>query len=49
MNDTIGKGLDLGCPEFYAYLRLRLPLEQNMVVVSNLHIRIVAYYGEVVL
>lgn len=33
-NDTIGKGIELGCPEFYTYLRLRLPLEENMVVVS---------------
>ena len=34
-NDTIGKGIELGCPEFYTYLRLRLPLEENMVVVSR--------------
>ena len=33
VNDTIGKGLDLGHPDFYTYLRLRLPLEENMVVV----------------
>ncbi|KAH8113083.1 prolidase [Phellopilus nigrolimitatus] len=31
-NDTIGKGLELGCPDLYTYLRLRLPLEENMVV-----------------
>ena len=33
-NDTIGKGIELGCQDFYTYLRLRLPLEENMVVVS---------------
>ncbi|KAL5480336.1 hypothetical protein ACEPAI_1606 [Sanghuangporus weigelae] len=32
VNNTIGKGTDLGAPEFYTYLRLRLPLEENMVV-----------------
>ncbi|KAI5117694.1 hypothetical protein M0805_007763 [Coniferiporia weirii] len=32
VNDTIGKGIDLDCPEFYTYLRLRLPLEERMVV-----------------
>jgi Xaa-Pro dipeptidase len=34
-NDTIGKGIELGCQDFYTYLRLRLPLERNMVVVSK--------------
>ena len=34
VNDTIGKGVDLGCQEFYTYLRLRLPLTERMVVVS---------------
>ena len=33
VNNTIGKG-DLGAQEFYTYLRLRLPLEERMVVVS---------------
>ncbi|CAL1701697.1 unnamed protein product [Somion occarium] len=32
VNDTIGKGVELGHPEFYTYLRLRLPLEEGMVV-----------------
>lgn len=32
VNNTIGKGLELGPPEFYAYLRLMLPLEVGMVV-----------------
>ncbi|KAI0791335.1 Creatinase/aminopeptidase [Abortiporus biennis] len=31
-NDTIGKGVELGHPDFYTYLRLRLPLEVGMVV-----------------
>ncbi|PCH34763.1 hypothetical protein WOLCODRAFT_139563 [Wolfiporia cocos MD-104 SS10] len=31
-NDTIGKGLELGHESFYTYLRLRLPLEEGMVV-----------------
>lgn len=35
VNNTITKGVELGCPEFYTYLRLRLPLEQSMVVVSK--------------
>lgn len=35
VNNTIGKGLELGAPEFYTYLRLRLPLEVGMVVVRN--------------
>lgn len=34
VNDTIGKGADLGHPDFYNYLRLRLPLEAGMIVVS---------------
>ena len=33
-NNTIGKKEDLICEDFYKYLRLRLPLEANMVVVS---------------
>lgn len=33
VNKTIGKGIDLGCEDFYTYLRLRLPLEERMVVV----------------
>lgn len=33
-NPTI-KGLDLGHPDFYTYLRLRLPLAEGMVVVSH--------------
>ena len=33
-NDTI-KGLELGHESFYTYLRLRLPLEEGMVVVSR--------------
>ena len=32
-NDTIA-GVPLGHPDFYNYLRLRLPLEEGMVVVS---------------
>ena len=35
VNDTI-KGLELGHESFYTYLRLRLPLEEGMVVVSPL-------------
>ncbi|KAH9929163.1 Creatinase/aminopeptidase [Fomitopsis serialis] len=31
-NDTIGKGVELGHESFYAYLRLRLHLEEGMVV-----------------
>ncbi|EPT00372.1 hypothetical protein FOMPIDRAFT_1122645, partial [Fomitopsis schrenkii] len=31
-NDTIGKGVELGHESFYTYLRLRLPLEEGMVV-----------------
>lgn len=38
VNNTIQKGVELGCPEFYTYLRLRLPLEHNMVVVSEFYI-----------
>lgn len=34
VNETIGKGIVLGHPDFYTYLRLRLPLEVGMVVVS---------------
>ena len=33
-NSTI-KGLDLDHPDFYTYLRLRLPLAEGMVVVSH--------------
>jgi Xaa-Pro dipeptidase len=36
VNPTIQKGQGLGHPDFYTYLRLRLPLEVGMVVVSNL-------------
>lgn len=32
VNDTIGKGIELGHSSFYDYLRLRLPLETGMVV-----------------
>lgn len=35
VNDTIGKSVQLGPAELYSYLRLRLPLEENMVVVSS--------------
>jgi len=35
VNPTIG-GITLGHESFYTYLRLRLPLEAGMVVVSNL-------------
>jgi len=35
VNPTIKKGQELGHPDFYTYLRLRLPLEVGMVVVSN--------------
>ncbi|OSX62797.1 hypothetical protein POSPLADRAFT_1169425 [Postia placenta MAD-698-R-SB12] len=31
-NNTIGKGIELGHESFYTYLRLRLPLEEGMVV-----------------
>lgn len=31
-NSTIGKGIELGHESFYTYLRLRLPLEEGMVV-----------------
>ncbi|KZT66903.1 hypothetical protein DAEQUDRAFT_746352 [Daedalea quercina L-15889] len=31
-NDTVGKGIELGHQSFYTYLRLRLPLEEGMVV-----------------
>jgi Xaa-Pro dipeptidase len=34
INSTLS-GLQLGHPSFYTYLRLRLPLEVDMVVVSN--------------
>lgn len=34
VNPTIG-GITLGHESFYTYLRLRLPLEAGMVVVSN--------------
>ena len=33
VNPTIKKGQDLDCPDFYTNLRLRLPLQENMVVV----------------
>lgn len=33
VNDTIGKGQDLGHESFYEYLRLRIPLEEGMIVV----------------
>ncbi|THH09949.1 hypothetical protein EW145_g1658 [Phellinidium pouzarii] len=32
VNDTTDKGVDLGSPEFYTNLRLRLPLEEHMIV-----------------
>ncbi|KAF9050706.1 prolidase [Hymenopellis radicata] len=32
INDTIGKNADIGHPDFYTYLRLRLPLAKGMVV-----------------
>ncbi|KZV65736.1 prolidase [Peniophora sp. CONT] len=32
VNPSVEKGLELGHPSFYTYLRLRLPLEENMVV-----------------
>ena len=35
VNDTIGKGVELGNEAFYVYLRLRLPLETGMVVVRT--------------
>lgn len=35
VNDSIGKRLELGHESFYNYLRLRLPLEEGMVVVSH--------------
>jgi Xaa-Pro dipeptidase len=35
VNDTIVKD-DVGHADFYAYLRLRLPLEANMVVVRDI-------------
>ena len=35
VNPTIG-GITLGHESFYTYLRLRLPLEAGMVVVSNM-------------
>ena len=35
VNPTIQKGQELGHPDFYTYLRLRLPLEVGMVVVSD--------------
>lgn len=45
VNDTIGKGVELGHESFYAALRLRLPLEEGMVVVSfndlGLHLDVV--------
>lgn len=34
-NPTIDKGQETGHQEFYTYLRLRLPLEVGMVVVSD--------------
>ena len=34
-NNATIKGLELGHPDFYTYLRLRLPLEEGMVVVSS--------------
>ena len=33
VNPTIDKGVALGHEDFYTYLRLRLPLEEGMVVV----------------
>ena len=36
VNPTIQKGREIGHPDFYTYLRLRLPLEVGMVVVSSL-------------
>ena len=40
-NETIGKGGEQGHESFYTYLRLRLPLEEGMVVVSiDLHVEI---------
>ena len=35
VNHTIPKGQEIGHPDFYTYLRLRLPLEVGMVVVSD--------------
>ena len=35
VNKTIGKDGDLICNDFYTYLRLRLPLEEGMVVVCG--------------
>lgn len=34
INPTIGEDAEQGNSAFYTYLRLRLPLEENMVVVS---------------
>ena len=40
-NETIWKGGEQGHESFYTYLRLRLPLEEGMVVVSiDLHVEI---------
>lgn len=33
VNNTINKGVEMGNEGFYTYLRLRLPLEEGMVVV----------------
>ena len=37
-NGTLGKAIELGHESFYTYLRLRLPLEEGMVVVSSSYI-----------
>lgn len=41
-NDTI-KGIELGHESFYTYLRLRLPLEEGMIVVSTVTSLVLPY------
>ena len=48
-NETIGKGVELGHESFYTYLRLRLPLEEGMVVVSAHYPREVCWVGGVMM
>ena len=40
INNSTIVGIPLGHESFYTYLRLRLPLETGMVVVSKLFIRL---------
>lgn len=43
VNPTVNKGLTIGHESFYTYLRLRLPLQKNMIVVSAFGVQLVSF------